>query len=475
MNYILFFPDELRAETLSCYGNSKINTPNFDRLAREGVQFDQCHVQNTVCSPSRVSLFTGQYVHTNGHRTLWNLLQPHEHNMMRYLKDAGYEVRIYGKNDVLSQEAIPLSTDEFINHPTKTTKRPEPINGYGYDFLYDPVEGDYTDHNDYQNLKAGMDFIKSRKEGDKPFVLFLPLVMPHCPYTIQEPYYSMYSEEDIPELRPEGTNKPIFHGLIRQYRELKDANFKKIQAIYMGMTSFMDQLLGELMDCVKEAGIEDETMLFASADHGDYAGDYNLVEKWPSGCEDVLTRVPLIVRAPGCKAGHKVAEQVELFDIMATVLEDAGIECKHTHFARSLAPQLAGGKGDPDRAVFCEGGYNPNEPHCNEGIHKRQTAFMNSPQFVYYPKGLQQKEHPESVGRATMLRTLDYKLVKRSFKDNELYDLKADPLELNNVYGDDAYAGIQAELEQRMLQWYVDTSDCVRTEEDPRGVTPDSF
>ncbi|MDR0719585.1 MAG: sulfatase-like hydrolase/transferase, partial [Treponema sp.] len=82
-NYIIFFPDELRAETLSIYGNTKMKTPNFDRLAGQGVRFDQCHVQNPVCSPSRCSLFTGQYIHAAGHRSLWNLLKPHEHNLFK--------------------------------------------------------------------------------------------------------------------------------------------------------------------------------------------------------------------------------------------------------------------------------------------------------------------------------------------------------------------------------------------------------
>ncbi|MDR2932755.1 MAG: sulfatase-like hydrolase/transferase [Oscillospiraceae bacterium] len=474
MNYILFFPDELRAETLSCYGNSKIKTPNFDRLAREGVTFDQCHVQNPVCSPSRVSLFTGHYVHVAGHRTLWNLIKPHENNLLRYFKEAGYEVRVYGKNDVLSQESIPLSADVFENRRDPDAKHGKPLVPFGekgyYDFLYEPMEGDYTRHSDYMNLKAGMDFIKSRKKGDKPFVLFLPLIFPHCPYTAPEPYYSMYSENDVPDLRPRGTGKPAFHNLIRQYRDIDDADFKKTHAVYMGMTSYIDTLLGELMDCVKDNGIEDDTMLIASADHGDYAGDYDLVEKWPSGCEDVLTRVPLIIRAPGCKAGHRVSEIVELFDIMPTMLDDAGIEIKHTHFATSLIDQINGAPGDPDRAAYCEGGYNPNEPQCNEGIPKPTTSFMTKPETIYYPKGLQQLEHPGSVGRAVMIRTKDYKLVRRSFiEDSEFYDLNKDPLELENAYGRDEYREQQRELERRLLDWYLATSDVVPFEEDPRG------
>lgn len=474
MNYVLFLPDELRAETLGCYGNTKINTPNFDRLAEEGVLFEQCHVQNPVCSPSRCSVFTGQYVHVNGHRTLWNLIKPYEKNLFRYFKEAGYEVRIYGKNDLFSEETISLSADEFINKPGPNGGKHIPVKEFGesgyYDFLYRPLEGNYTEHSDYQNVEAGIRFIKSRKKEDKPFVLFLPLLSPHCPYTIQEPFYSMYQEEDIMPLRKKGVNKPEYYELIRQYRDLSSTDFKKIQAVYMGMTTFTDTLLGHLTDSIREAGIENDTMLIAASDHGDYAGDYGLVEKWPNGCEDVLTRVPLIIKGPGYHKGHRVKEPVELFDIMPTMMEAAHIPMRHTCFARSLVLQLEGAPGDPDRAVFCEGGYDPEEKHCNEGYPKEGTSFMTDKKTIYYPKGLQQFEHPESVARTTMIRTLNYKLVKRSFGKSELYDLEKDPMELINLYEDRKYAAVREGLELRLLDWYIKTSDAVPFEEDSRDL-----
>jgi choline-sulfatase len=469
-NYIIFFPDELRAETLAVYGNTKIKTPNFDRLAGEGVRFDQCHVQNPVCSPSRCSIFTGQYVHTLGHRTLWNLLKSHEHNLFRYLKEAGWEIRIYGKNDLFSKEAASLSADVFEDKPALTERPGSAASNeeQGNCMLFSPMARDYTLHSDYRNLKAGMDFIRGRKTGDKPFVLFLPLLFPHCPYTAPEPFYSMYGEDDILPLRPVCENKPMYHELIRRYRGLEKSNLKKIQALYMGMTSFIDTLLGELMDCVEQAGIKDNTMLIAAADHGDYAGDYGLVEKWPSGCEDVLTRVPLIISGPGCKRNFVSPEPVELHDLSATILEDAGIAPKHTMYGRSLWSQLRGGAGDGDRAVFCEGGYNKNEPHCNEGYPRGNRPFLKIPGSIYQPKGLQQWERPESVGRAVMIRTIAHKLVLRSYGDSELYDLKKDPLELENVYGAANYIPVQKDLERRLLEWYIATSDSVPMEEDSR-------
>ncbi len=137
---------------------------------------------------------------------------------------------------------------------------------------------------------------------------------------------------------------------------------RKIQAVYLGMTGFIDELLGRLLNTLEDAGLAGSTTVSFFSDHGDYAGDYGLVEKWPSACEDIITRVPLVVRTPGGKAGHVVDEPVELFDIMATTLEQAGIEAQHTHFARSYADQLQGAPGDPERIAYTEGGYAPRAP-----------------------------------------------------------------------------------------------------------------
>jgi choline-sulfatase len=389
------------------------------------------------------------------------------------MKEAGYEVRSYGKNDLFSKDAAFVSTDVFDTegYGFSGSDRNMPLKAFGekgyYDFLCKPLPGNYTDHVDYHAVRKGIDFIKGRKRGDKPFVLFLPLVFPHCPYTAHAPYYSMYDHCSIPSLRPYGENKARFQAFVRQYRDIEGCDLSKVQTVYMGMTSFIDTLLGELMDAVEDGDIKNETMIIAASDHGDYAGDYGLVEKWPAGFDDVLTRVPLIISSPGCMAGRRITAQVELFDIMATIMEDAGLKARHTHYAHSLMPQLGGEEGDMGRAVFCEGGYNRNEPHCNPGTNAN-TQNLRYPKALYYPKMMQQGEKPETVGRGTMIRTLTHKLVLRSYGDHELYDLKKDPLELCNVYGDAKYTAVQSNLRRRMLDWYIATSDYVPIEEDPR-------
>ena len=477
MNYILFMADEMRAESVSCYGHPLVQMPNYDRIAKEGVKFEQCHVQHTVCSPSRCSAMTGWYPHVSGHRTLWHLLRPHEPSLFKYLKEAGFHIEWYGKNDLYAKESFTQCVDHY-DHKEGGHAGPNPYDKNDpryYSFRYEPFPGTPEETGDMRNVQGGIDFLRSRQKDDKPFLLYLPLSLPHAPYAAPQPYHDMYDPQDIPALRPaELSRKPDFFKLIQQYRrvdELPDGFLEKIQAIYLGMNSYMDWILGQLLKVLDETGLSDDTTLIVSSDHGDWAGDFGLVEKWPSGLDDTLTRVPLLIRAPGNTAGHVVEEPVALFDIMATVLDMEGIKAGHSHFAMSLVSQLKGQPGQPDRAVFAEGGYDLHETHCFEGRWSdydipRDTAH------IYWPKGLQQQEHPESVCRAAMMRTMDYKLIRRTAGVSELYDLKKDPRELNNVYDQPAYAPIRTDMETRMLAWYMHTADVVPQNEDPRGLPP---
>ena len=491
MNFILFNPDEMRAESLGCYGHPVAQTPNLDRLATRGVRFDQCHVQHTVFTPSRCSFMTGWYPHVRGHRTLWHSLQPDEPNLLKYLKEAGYTVNWWGKNDLLAQESF----EESVTNAGHASGKQQPdgnalpplgtsgqasgrrgANPYEqddprfYSFLYEPMDIELEQHGDWQCVQRAIEFLRSGPK--EPFCLYLPISFPHCPYHAPQPWHDMIDPASLPELRPvEGTNLPDYHALIRRYRRLDQTDqalLRKINAVYLGMIGFVDHMLGDLLDALDESGFAESTSVFAFSDHGDWAGDRGLVEKWPSALDDCLTRVPMIVRTPGNAPGHVVCEPIETFDMMATVLDLAGITPTHTHFAQSFRHQLEGNPGDPGRAVFAEGGYDPHEPHCFEG-HPPRRETLHDPAHIYAPKLLQQQEYPESVCRATMIRTLTHKLVRRPHGVSELYDLTADPRELINRYDEPELAAVRKELEDRLLDWYIHTADCVPWCEDPRG------
>jgi len=461
-NIILFMPDELRADALGCYGNPLIRTPNFDRLAREGTRFERCHVQFPVCAASRCSMATGWPTSVRGHRSLYDFLKPDEPNLFRYLRQAGYDVFMFGKNDVLAPETIAASLTEWRNPRSPVAEfaaidRPQ----YPTTMLL-PAAGERRSSGDYGaiELAAG---VLGRSEPERPFCIFLALFEPHPPYTIARDFYDLYRPADVPAPAPPGLpRRPLFHEALRAasgLTQVTEATFRKVRAVYYGKVAYSDWLLGELLEALERTGHAHDTALLVCSDHGDYTGDYGLVEKWPSGLEDCLTHVPLIARIPGGTAAHVSPELIELYDVMATCLELAGTRATHTNFARSLVPQLMGAPGDPDRAAFTEGGYNTYEPQ----------AFEPVIDGLYGPKTRLQNTRPETITRCAAVRTRRHKYIARPNDQSELYDCAADPGLLNNLFGDASLREVQADLERRLTNWYIDTSGVPPTKRDPRG------
>jgi arylsulfatase A-like enzyme len=467
-NIVIFMPDEMRADSLGCYGNPVTKTPNFDRLAREGTRFENCHVQYPVCGASRCAMLTGWPTSVRGHRSLYYFLRPEEPNLFRYLRQADYDVFWFGKNDALASQSFQDSVTRWGDVGSGGLSRDgvQNLTPGSMSMLYS-ASGDPRKTGDYQLLQMANNILE-RKESDRPFCLFLPLIEPHPPYTSPKDFYDLYSPSSLPPLIPPGLkNKPEFHEAIRTMYgldKLDDATFRKIRAVYYGQVSYSDWLLGELMEAISKNGRDKDTALFVTSDHGDYAGDYGLVEKWPSGLEDCLTRVPMIGRVPGGKAGVVAEDMVEMYDIMQTSLDIAQITANHTHFSRSMLPQMAGEVGDPNRAAFSEGGYNVYEPQCFE-----PTGAGGGP---YAGKIKLQNERPATVSRSSMIRTRTHKLIVRPQGQSELYDCKNDPQETINLYGDSTVTELQGQLQTKLLEHYINTTGIAPTDKDPRNLPP---
>ena len=468
-NLVLFFLDELRADALACYGNPVTRTPNFDALAAQGTRFAECHVQNPVCAQSRCSLLTGWPTSVRGHRSLYYLLQPNEPNLFRYLKQAGYDVFWFGKNDAFAQATFPDSVTRWadVNHAAEYAAlgKVAKDDRLASSAMLFPGGGDRRATSDYGLLQKAVEVLE-RREADKPFCIFLPLISPHPPYRAPEGFDGMYDPGKLPPLAPPGlAGKPSYFEGLRSYYKLDrvtDAELRKVRATYYSQVSYADWLLGEFLAALERTGHAGDTALFVSADHGDYAGDYGLIEKWPSGLESCLTHVPLIARTPGGAAGHVVPQMVELYDVMATMLDLAGAKATHTHFARSLTPQLKGAAGDPARAAFSEGGYNVYEPQ----------AFEPFIPGLYGPKTSLENDRPETVQRAASVKTPDHTLIVRTKDRSELYDRRADPKETRNLIDSRAHASVRQALETRLLNWYVETTGVPDTKRDPRDLPP---
>jgi arylsulfatase A-like enzyme len=466
-NIVMFMPDEMRADALACYGNPVTKTPNLDRLAREGTRFSNCHVQFPVCGASRCSMLTGWPTSVRGHRSLFYFLRPEEPNLFRYLRQAGYDVFWFGKNDALAAATFWDSVTHWRDSGGESRAQNPSRTPNAFTMLYPPA-GDRKDTGDYIMLHAAFEVL-DRKESDRPFCIFLPLSEPHPPYTVPEDFYKMYSPSSLPPLAPASLpKKPDFHAGIREtygLSKLDDGTLRQVRAVYYGQVSYSDWLLGELLAKLESTGRNKDTVLFVMSDHGDYAGDYGLVEKWPSGLEDCLTHVPLLVRAPGGKPGAVAEDMVELYDVMQTSLDLAATKAHHTHFSRSLLPQLSGERGDPNRAAFAEGGYNVYEPQCFEP----KGPNVRGP---YVAKIKLQNEQPETVSRCSMVRTKTHKLIRRPQGQSELYDLGADPQELRNLCAESSVAAIQQELQLQLLDHYVNTTGIAPMDKDSRECPP---
>lgn len=304
--------------------------------------------------------------------------------------------------------------------------------------------------------------VLERREADRPFCIFLPIINPHPPYRAPAGFDGLHKADALPPLPPPGLpRKPAFHQAIRDrfgLTGLTDADFRRVRARYYDQVSYTDWLLGELLDALERTGRSRDTAVITSSDHGDYAGDYGLIEKWPSGLETCLTHVPLIARIPGGAAKVRAKSMVELYDIMPTFLELAGTTTTHTHFARSLLPQIRGGSGDAERAAFTEGGYNVYEPQAFEprlgGLYGAKTDLQN--------------DNPETVARCAAVRTAQHTYIERPGGQSELYDRAADPQEQHNLIDERRWRPVRARLQQRLLDWYVNTSGVPEPDRDSR-------
>jgi arylsulfatase A-like enzyme len=472
-NIVCFMPDTLRADALGCYGNSIAQTPNFDRLARQSTLFEQCHAQYPICGPSRCSMLTGWPTSVRGHRSQMYFLRPHEPNLFRDLHRAGYDVFWAGKNDALAarsfedsvtawnlgareSDAAPAGRSGSINNQRKP---PGPLT-----FIGDGPTGDRRSGEDYRNLQAAIRIL-NRRQTPRPFFLFIPIVAPHPPYNSPPGFAGLHSPADVTGLIPADLpNRPAHLQRMLQAYGLDSVSpdvYRKIRAAYLDKVSYVDWLLGELLEAIERTNHTADTSLLVLSDHGDYAGDFGLVEKWPSGMERCLTHVPFLARVPGGRPGHRVPEPIELFDMMATSLELAGAHASHTHFARSQVAQIFGAHGDPARGAFTEGGFNSYEPQCYEPVPPKSSW--------YYDRLNLQIAEPQTASRVAAVRTVQYTFVSRSQGVSELYLRKDDPQERHNRFGDKSLADVQHEAEVRLLHWYTDTTGIAPMNRDPRG------
>lgn len=482
---LIFNPDQWRGDVLGHVGNPAAVTPVLDRFVQtDGVSLANAFCQNPVCTPSRCSFMTGWYPHVRGHRTMFHMLRPDEPMLLRTLRENGYFVWWGGKNDVVPGQNgydeycdvkyVPPQPQRLLTNLHRLTDWRGDADGDNYYSFYagrrEIPDGETVAYDsDWAMIDGALAQIR-KAPADQPLCIYLPLGYPHPPYAVEEPWYSQIDPTRIPARVPTPSSWHGYPSLMKglydgqQMQGWSEERLRELRRTYYGMCARVDYQFGMVLDALKQAGMYEDTAVFFFSDHGDYTGDYGLVEKAQNTFQDCLTRVPFLVKPPaGIPVQPRVSDAlVELIDFPATLYALTGIEPGYDHFGRSLLPLLAGETDVHRDAVFCEGGRRHRERQCME------LESNGRPAFLYWPRmRLQMSEGPEHT-KAVMCRTGTHKYVKRFDEQDGLYDLQTDPQETCNLIDHSAYQELLSTLKERMLHWYMETCDVVPYEPDRR-------
>ncbi|MDE0112791.1 MAG: sulfatase-like hydrolase/transferase [Albidovulum sp.] len=478
-NILLLCTDQQRWDTLGCYGNAQAHTPALDAFAAEGAVFEQCYVQNPICSPSRASLFTGLYARNHG---LWAngvALPDHRRMFTRVLANAGYDCGMIGKQHLSPCEGRQIENRfddgfrvfEWAHDPIHRS----PQNAYHrwlrdkHPSLYDgliPREGDprgaeagnkakgatpantvsANAHFSHWVAERAIAFIGDVERDDgQPFFLIANFFDPHHPFGAPEEFRALIDGDAIPPpIREEGEldrkpdvqraySKKSYGGHAPGFAEYTPEEIREIRASYYAMVALVDHEVGRVLSALEERGLSENTLVVFTSDHGEMLGDHDILLKGPM-MYDACTRVPLLARWPGrIPAGLRVPNIVQWIDLPATFLDVAGASGADLGQGDSLM-SLVRGETDWRNWALCE--YRDSGHQADPAVH------------------------------TTMLRQDQYKLViwhgipaTARETDGELYDLAADPGELNNLYHSPAHRDLRESLKDQLLNVLDATED----------------
>ena len=492
MNILFIMYDQLRFDYLSCAGHPHLKTPNMDRLAAMGVRFSRAYVQSPVCGSSRMSFYTGRYVHSHGASYNGFPLKVGEITLGDHLRKAGMDAVLIGKThmrvDEDGMERLGLARESIIGARVSECgfdvhvrddglwaqgpagfydKGRQPYNEYlksrGYagenpwhDFANSGVEntGDMASGWFMANAGKPANIAEEDSETpwltreaqafisadhDRPWLCHLSYIKPHWPYIVPAPYHDMFGADDIlPAVRSElecQNPHPVYRAFMdnqvgRAFS--RDEVREAVIPAYMGLIKQCDDQLGKLLDFLQESGRLNDTMIVLTSDHGDYLGDHWLGEK--DLFHEQSVKVPLIVYDPRQAAngtrGTVCDELVETIDLAATFIEAAGATAPdHIVEGRSLMPFLHG-ETPADWREFAVSEYD----------------------YSVSPMARELDVAPEAA-RLFMIADKEWKFVHAPGFRPMLFDFQNDPHELRDVGGDPEYAHIVTMMEERLRAW----------------------
>ena len=419
-NILVIYPDQMRTDVMGCAGNPCIKTPNIDRLAMEGVRFENAFTSFPLCSPFRASLFTGKYAHSNGQFANHYPIPLGQDFLAEILRDSGYQTGYIGKwhlNGGIKPGFVPpgdrrLGFEHFVGFNRghfyfnsiyyRDTEQPYHSPRYEPDFQ--------TDH-----LIEFMDSC-TQTDDEKPFFAMVCLGIPHPPLVAPPYYRDLYSPDEVP-VRDNVPSDPE--------AQTKARNFL---AGYYGLVANVDHNVGKVLDWLDKRGLADDTLVILLSDHGEMAGEHGMSGK--KNPYDNSMRVPLIVRYPRrFSAGHVTSSMVDVsVDTMPTLLEICDLPIPDAVQGMSYLSLLDG----------------------------RQDSARSE---VYY-EIIMEREGPERFPVPERgVRTPEWLYVRTKDSPKMLFDLRTDPLEMNNLVGESRYNDTIRRFDRLLMEHMARTDD----------------
>ncbi len=449
-NFIIFITDTQGANIIGCYGHPELRTPNIDRLADEGVRFDRAYTTSPVCSPARAGLFTGVYSHNSG---AWANSIPLGENtltMGQYFSRKGYECAYSGKwhlsgHDYFDTGICPdgwnseywYDGKNYLDDLSPEEKKLWRRAGAEIDQLPDErITPEFTWG--HRVSDRGISFLN--RQSDKPFVLVLSYDEPHQPYACPREFVEPFLDYKYPT-GPAGNdsleNKPhiqrVWAETIKKNLSAKHPlrDDKYFLPLYFGCNSFVDYEIGRVIDEVEQLDLENTWIIFTS-DHGDLMGAHHLLSKGPC-MYDGAARIPLIIRPPAeQRRSQVISSPVSHADLLPTMMNISGI----------TPPPILDGH---DISTLIDG---------NEQAGREAVVEFNRFEIGH-----------DSCGGLQPIRCLvcnNFKLVINLFSSDELYDLKNDPDELENLIDSSEHADIRNQMHARLMDWMNERRDPFR-------------
>ena len=451
-NIVFIMADDHTSQAWGCYGSRLApfcKTPNIDRLAEEGARLANCFCTNSICVPSRASILTGQYSHTNGIRTLKGALDPGADNVAKRLQQAGYQTAVVGKWHLKK----PPTGFDYWNIIKGQGRYHSPVM-YEMDLGKGVVqEGAYC--TDVFTDKA-LAWLK-RREADAPFCLMLHFKATHEPWNFHPRHAKLYEGVTLPEPEtllgstgPEGTRVPGWpleiltqrmvkgrHGIGKLVLDTDDpvrvrkATYQKFAKDFLRCVAAIDENIGRVLAYLDEQQLARDTVVIYTSDQGYFLGEHNYFDK-RFMLEESL-RMPFVARYPReIDAGTVLDDIVLNVDFAPTFLDYAGAETPESMQGQSFRANLVG---------------------------KTAPGWRDAMYYRYYGG---QAQRPAHFG----IRTHDAKLIYydglKSVPTDmrwEFYDLKRDPHETRNAYGDARHRAIIGSLKQRLEALQTELGD----------------